>query len=77
MAQLLRQALDSGAPPSVARLPMSPEQVAESYGLPAPAPLSGRPRPVRSVRRPAAARRRGLERGLPQIEAEGPLQVLA
>jgi hypothetical protein len=31
MARLLRRALDSGAPPSVARLPMSPEQVAASY----------------------------------------------
>jgi hypothetical protein len=76
MAQLLRQALDSGAPPSVARLPMSPEQVAESYGLPAPPSLGGRPRPVRSMR-PAAARRRRLERGMPQIEAEGPLRGLA
>jgi len=31
MARLLRRALDSGAPPSVARLPMNPEQVAASY----------------------------------------------
>ena len=31
MARLLRRALDSGAPPSVARLPMTPEQVAASY----------------------------------------------
>jgi Domain of unknown function (DUF4192) len=31
MAQLLRQAIDSGAPPSLARIPMTPEQVAESY----------------------------------------------
>jgi hypothetical protein len=31
MAQLLRQALDSGAPPSLARLPMTPEEVAASY----------------------------------------------
>ena len=31
MATLLRQALDSGAPPSMARLPMTPEDVAASY----------------------------------------------
>jgi hypothetical protein len=31
MAQLLRQAIDSGAPPSLARIPMSPEEVAASY----------------------------------------------
>ncbi len=31
MALLLRQAIDSGAPPSLARLPMTPEEVAASY----------------------------------------------
>lgn len=31
MAQLLREAIDSGAPPSMARLPMTPEEVAASY----------------------------------------------
>ena len=31
MAVLLRQALDSGAPPSMARLPMTPEEVAAAY----------------------------------------------
>jgi hypothetical protein len=31
MARLLRQALDSGAPPSLARLPMTPEEVAAAY----------------------------------------------
>jgi hypothetical protein len=31
MARLLRRALDSGAPPTVARLPMSPDEVAASY----------------------------------------------
>lgn len=31
MAKLLRQAIDSGIPPSVARLPMTPEEVAASY----------------------------------------------
>jgi hypothetical protein len=31
MATLLRQALDSGAPPSMARLPMTPEEVAAAY----------------------------------------------
>ncbi|MBO0822176.1 MAG: DUF4192 domain-containing protein [Nocardiopsaceae bacterium] len=32
MAQLLHVAIDSGAPPSLARIPMSPEDVAASYG---------------------------------------------
>ena len=31
MAQLLCQAIDSGAPPSLARIPMTPEEVAASY----------------------------------------------
>ena len=31
MAKLLRRAPDSGAPPSMARLPMTPEEVAASY----------------------------------------------
>jgi hypothetical protein len=31
MAVLLRQALDSGAPPSMARLPMTLEEVAAAY----------------------------------------------
>ena len=31
MARLLRDALDAGAPPSMARLPMTPEQVADAY----------------------------------------------
>ena len=31
-----RQAIDSGAPPSLARLPMTPEQVAASYASPEP-----------------------------------------
>ena len=31
MALLLREVLDSGAPPSLARLPMTPEEVAASY----------------------------------------------
>ncbi len=31
MAVLLRQVIDSGAPPSMARLPMTPEEVAASY----------------------------------------------
>ena len=31
MAQLLRDAIDAGAPPSVAVLPMTPEEVAASY----------------------------------------------
>jgi Domain of unknown function (DUF4192) len=31
MAKLLRQVINAGAPPSMARLPMTPEQVADSY----------------------------------------------
>ena len=31
MALLLRQVIDSGAPPSMAQLPMTPEEVAASY----------------------------------------------
>jgi len=34
MAHLLREAIDCGAPPSMARLPMTPEEVAESYADP-------------------------------------------
>jgi hypothetical protein len=34
MAQLLRQTIDAGAPPSLARLPMTPEEVAASYSGP-------------------------------------------
>ena len=31
MTLLLREALDAGAPPSMARLPMTPEEVAANY----------------------------------------------
>jgi hypothetical protein len=31
MALLLRDTIDAGAPPSMARLPMTPEEVAASY----------------------------------------------
>ena len=31
MAMLLREAIDCGAPPSLARLPMTPDEVAASY----------------------------------------------
>ena len=32
MALLLRDTIDAGAPPSLAQLPMTPEEVAASYG---------------------------------------------
>jgi hypothetical protein len=41
MALLLRDALDSGAPPSMARLPMTPEEVAASYDAAEAAPPDG------------------------------------
>jgi hypothetical protein len=44
MAMLLREILAAGVPPSEARLPMTPEQVAESYAQPPPRE-PGRPRP--------------------------------
>jgi hypothetical protein len=71
MAQLLRQALDSGAPPSAARLPMSAELVADSYGLPAPPRLA---RPLLPAGRRAAGRLAAgrVERDLPAGEIEGP-----
>ncbi|HKB31444.1 MAG TPA: DUF4192 domain-containing protein, partial [Streptosporangiaceae bacterium] len=47
MAQLLLEAVGSGAPPSAARLPMTPEEVAASY-----AAVEGSRRPAR--RRPSA-----------------------
>jgi len=34
MAQLLRDTIDAGVPPSVAVLPMTPEEVAASYSTP-------------------------------------------
>jgi hypothetical protein len=33
MALLLREALDAGAPPSMARLPMTPEEVVAAYDV--------------------------------------------
>jgi hypothetical protein len=56
MALLLRDILAAGVPPSQARLPMTPEEVAESYAraeAPAP-PVSGRT----GQRRPGPGRRR-------------------
>jgi hypothetical protein len=38
MALLLREALDSGAPPSMARLPMTPDEVAAAYDAAGAAP---------------------------------------
>ena len=35
-----RDTLDAGAPPSMATLPMTPDEVAASYGDPAPGPAA-------------------------------------
>ena len=35
MAQLLRQVITAGAPPALARLPTTPDEVVASYGIPA------------------------------------------
>jgi uncharacterized protein DUF4192 len=45
MALLLREILAAGVPPSEARLPMTPEQVAESYAQSPPSRGPARPRP--------------------------------
>ena len=55
MAKLLRRALDSGAPPSMARLPMTPEEVAASYDAQEAGAESGRPKRPRPPRRPIDA----------------------
>lgn len=52
MAQLLRQVINAGAPPSLARLPMTPEEVTASYGMPS--------------RQPGRARRPGTRSALPR-----------
>ena len=54
MALLLRDILTAGVPPSQARLPMTPEEVAESYAQPSPRRQSGRPR-----QRRGGSRRKG------------------
>jgi hypothetical protein len=63
MARLLRDILAAGVPPSQARLPMTPEEVAESYAAQSPPPrAAGRPRARRAASRrgkrgPGPARR--------------------
>jgi hypothetical protein len=52
MAQRLREALDSGAPPSTARLPMTPEEAAAAYGY-STGPRAGEP-PAPAAEPPAA-----------------------
>jgi Domain of unknown function (DUF4192) len=47
MALLLRDILTAGVPPSQARLPMTPEEVAQSYAQSPPTHKPGRPRPRR------------------------------
>lgn len=55
LAQLLRDIMDAGVPPSAARVPMTPEQVAASYDLPdsgAPERAAGRARAGRGRKAP-------------------------
>ncbi len=66
LARLLRDILDAGVPPSEARLPMTPEQVADSYAVtraapgPPGEPVPGRPTPTRPRR--AGGKRRAAGR---------------
>jgi len=70
MARLLRDILAAGVPPSQARLPMTPEEVAKSYAAQSVAPrVAGRPR----ARRPAS--RRMKRRPGPEGQAGGPEQT--
>ncbi len=55
LAQLLRDIMDAGVPPSAARVPMTPEQVAASYDLAdsgAPERAAGRARAARARKGP-------------------------
>jgi len=54
MALLLREILAAGVPPSEARLPMTPGEVAQSYAQSPPSRKPGRPRP-----RQGGSRRKG------------------
>jgi hypothetical protein len=76
MAQLLRQAIDSGAPPSLARIPMTPEDVAasyeEAYGADEDRADEGnRDAKAKKARTPARARpgmgKRDVATGLPTV----------
>ena len=50
MALLLRDIMDAGVPPSEARMPMTPDQVAASYALTDVDPAPDRPLPAESGR---------------------------
>jgi len=68
MAMLLRDILAAGVPPSQARLPMTPEEVEQSYTPDeAPAP----PRPKRSGGRRTAPKRSGGRRTVPKRRRPG------
>ena len=58
MARLLREILAAGVPPSQARLPMTPEEVEDSYARTESLPTTRKPRPG-SRRRPARNRPSG------------------
>jgi len=58
LPHLLRDIMDAGVPPSAARLPMTPEQVAASYDLTEAATAAAPPRPAGRGRR-AARQQRG------------------
>jgi len=57
LAHLLRDIIDAGVPPSAARLPMTPEQVADSYAVADAVP--GQPATGRRPRRAGRKRRAG------------------
>jgi len=50
MALLLRDIMDAGVPPSAARMPMTPDQVAASYAQADADPAAERPAPAGSGR---------------------------
>ena len=63
MAQLIGEALDAGLPPSAARLPMTPEEVAASYADSEPGGAAARETPARGTARPGSPRKRPAKRG--------------